>query len=153
MTDFSIEYEMQKRMYKHLIPIGEKSFEEIVSFLKSKVDVRELSVKTFPPEVLNIATYNAENCILNNEHRLSAQEMCFSLFQVIKSKKSLDYYPDNEVFVYVIIEKHIKYIMSNSDKLFLELELFKGVTEKEYETEGLQFRSLLSYLANNDMGS
>ena len=113
--------------------------------------MKELSLNMFPPDILNIASYNAANCILNNESRLNIQEMRFALFQVIKNRKSLEYYPDDENFVYVIIEKHIKYIMSNSDKLFLELELFKGVTKEEYETEGLQFRSLLSRLANNSL--
>ena len=46
--------------------------------------------------------------------------------------------------VYFIIEAKTQYIFSNSNRLFLELELARGVTQEEFDQEALEFRSLLS---------
>ena len=50
-------------------------------------------------------------------------------------------------FIFVVIEEHTRYICSNSNKLFLEMELASGVSQDEYNNEGLVFRSVISHMA------
>lgn len=75
--------------------------------------------------------------------------MTFHIFQVEKNAKSNKYYNDDfcEKFVYIIFEEHTGYIFSNSNQLFLELEVAQGVSQTEFDHEGIQFRSILAHLA------
>lgn len=145
-----MNYAEQVAMFKDSIPIGKKQTFELVDFLKNQVDVREIKLNDLPGNVAKMVIFNAVHCILNNDLQLNSKDMSFLVFQIIKNEKSYKYFTDKGQrgkFVYIVFEEHTGYISSNSNQLFLEFELARGVTQHEFDTEGNQFRSLISHLA------
>lgn len=145
-----MNYNEQVQMFKSRIPIGLKSSAELIEYLKQKAEIKEILPSDLPGKIMQTAVDNASHCILNENLQLKADDMSFLVFQVIQGKNSSPYYSDisqDEDFIYVIFERSTGYITSNSNQLFLELELARGVTQHEYDTEGSQFRSLISHLA------
>lgn len=146
-----MDFKEQIKRFKGIIPIGPRDVSEQIEVLKTKVDIKELALNDLPCQLLKTAMYNATHCILNRNLNVLPEHMLFVAFQVIASKKSclyLDVNNLNECLIYVIFEKHTGYIMSNNNQLFLDMELARGVSQYEYDTEGEEFRSLVSHLAN-----
>jgi len=141
-------YDEQVQMFKGTIPIGPKPISELVELLETQVDLKKIALSDLPGHALQTAMLNATHCILNKDLQLKYDNMSFIAFQVIKNDKSRQYCSDvsQEKFIYVIFEKHTGYISSNSNRLFLELELARGVSQYEFDIEGDQFRSLLAHL-------
>ncbi len=123
-------YEEQVKLFKSLIPIGRKSTPELINIIKEKVDVIEISPLTLPHRGFALAQYNATHCILNSKLKLNPQDMEFHAFEVIENSKSKVYFNhgNSHEQIYFIIEAKTQYIFSNSNRLFLELELARGVT-------------------------
>ena len=141
-------YAEQVKKFKKMIPIGIKSTFELINILKSKVDVEETSFKNFPYYNLQMLTNNATHCVQNMELQIKPDEMRFRIFRVIENEKSDKYnVGTTKDFIFVVIEEHTRYICSNSNKLFLEMELASGVSQDEYNNEGLVFRSVISHMA------
>jgi len=145
-----MNYDEQVSMFKSAIPIGVKSTSELIELLKAKVDIKEITQNDLFGYTMKAAIFNANHCILNESLQISPNDMSFIIFRVIQNEKSILYYndtPPEEKFVYAIFEIHTGYTTSNSNQLFLDLELARGVSQQEYDTEGDQFRSLISHLA------
>ena len=82
------------------------------------------------------------------ELQIKPEDMLFRIFRVIKNEKSDKYCEANSKdFMFVVIEEHTKYICSNSNRLFVEIALASGISQDEYNNEGLLFRSLISHMA------
>lgn len=143
-----LSYKEQIKKFKKCIHIGPTSTSDLLKWLKEKVDVREISFSDLRKGDALMITYNAKNCILNKDH-LSVEQMKFHIFQVVPNEKSAVYYNEQpyEEIIYVVLEEKTGYIYSGSNLLFLELEVKQGVSEEEYNTEGLQFRSILAHIA------
>lgn len=136
-------------MFKDTIPIGPKSINELIDLLAERVDIMEIATSDLADHIMRMAMFNASHCILNDDLHMKPDSMSFLVFKIIQNEKSSQYSSEisqNE-FIYVIFETHIGYIFSNSNRLFLELELLRGVSQHEYDTEGNQFKSLISHLA------
>ncbi|HBC93183.1 MAG TPA: hypothetical protein DCZ10_09885 [Pelotomaculum sp.] len=147
-----MNYNEQVRMFKHLIPIGPKSISELVEMLEAKADIKEIAPNELPGYARQTAIYNASHCILNEDLQVKPDNMLLLAFQIIQNEKSSYYYSDDimgDDFIYVVFEKHTEYMWSNSQKLFLELELARGVSQHEFDTEGILFRSLVAHLASD----
>lgn len=144
-----INYNEQVRMFKSSIPIGPKTISELVDWLRKQVDIREMPLSALPGRTLQTAKYNASHCILNNHLQLNPDDMFFLAFEMIKNQKSSRYFDTiyDHNLIYVVLEEHTGYIFSNSNRLFLDLEFIRGVSQHEFDTEGDKFRSLLSHLA------
>ena len=104
-----------------------------------------------PGSFAESARFNATHCVLNEELRLQPDDMVFRAFEVERNEKSEAYFSDpyelQNDFMYVIFEEHTVFVWSTCSKLFLELELTRGVSRQEIDEEGVQYRSLLAHLA------
>ena len=144
-----LNYDEQVRMFKDSIPIGPKTIPELVDWLRKQVDIKEIPLSALPGRALQTAKHNAMTCILNDGLQLKPDDMSFLAFEVKINPKSSRYsdtlYDHN--MIYVVFEEHNGYIFSNSNRLFFDLEFIRGVSQHELDTEGNEFRSLLSHLA------
>lgn len=145
-----MNYNNQIRMFKKMIPIGVKKTSELINFLKTSIDVKEIALNDIPGYAKHSIVYNATHSILNEELQLNPDEMIFFAFLIIKNQRSDKYFQDKYQFensIYVVFEERTGYIWSNNNRLFVELELERGISQQEFDTEGILFRSLLSHLA------
>lgn len=142
------------KKYKHKIIPGEKNVDELIKYLKNKVNIVEISTTELVKPILQCITYNVVHCIRNEQLKLTADELNFVAHKLIRNDKSNSYYQYDYVhideqeddLIFVIFEMRTGNIYSNSNKLQLELFVEQGVSQYDYDNETLMLVSYLSYL-------
>lgn len=145
-----MNYDEQVQTFKGIIPIGQLPVSELIKLLRNQVDIMAIPIHTLPTHTMNFLCFNAVHCILNETLQIKTEDLSFQIFHIAENDKSTCYYrsmPSMDKPVYVVFEEHTGYISSNSNQLFIELELAQGVSQCEYDTEGNRFRTLISHLA------
>lgn len=145
-----ISYDEQIRIFKNSIPIGPKGVDEMVAILRSEVDIEKIELHSTPGQTMRNAIFNASHCIDNFGLQVAPENMVFSTFKITRNEKSEIYYqdiPEYNEFIYMIFEKFTGYLISNSNLLFVKMELVQGVSQQEFDTNGLKLQALLSHLA------
>ena len=145
-----MNYETQIKMFKHLIPIGERDSKDLINYLKNKFDLVELNFSELPPYKKYMISENAKHCLANVKLNVEIEDMSFRLFKIIENEKSVEYVDPHEAehgnFLFFIIEEKTKYMCSNSGKLLIEMKYVSGVSEESYLEEDDVFKDLLSKL-------
>ncbi|MDU3751277.1 MAG: hypothetical protein E7G36_06095 [Peptoniphilus rhinitidis] len=145
-----MDYKTQIKMFKHLIPIGERDSKERISYLKNKFDVVEIDFSELPSYKKNMLRENAKYYVGNVKLNVEIKDMSFRLFKIIENEKSVEYVDPHEAehgnFLFFIIEEKTKYMCSNSGKLLIEMKYVSGVSKESYLEEDDVFKDLLSKL-------
>ena len=145
-----MNYERQIKMFKHLIPIGEKDSKNLIDYLKNKFDLVEIDFSELPSYKRNMLSENAKYYVGNVKLNVEIKEMSFRLFKIIKNEKSIEYVDPREAeygnFLFFILEEKTKYMYTNSGKLLIEMTYVSGVSEESYLEEDDVFKDLLSKL-------
>ena len=145
-----MNYETQIKMFKHLIPIGERDSKDLINYLKNKFDLVEIDFSELPSYKRNMLSENAKYYVGNVKLNVEIKEMSFRLFKIIENEKSIEYVDPREAehgnFLFFILEEKTKYMCSNSGKLLIEMTYVSGVSEESYLEEDYVFKNLLSFL-------
>ena len=145
-----MNYETQIKMFKHLIPIGERDSKDLINYLKNKFDLVELNFSELPPYKKYMISENAKHCLANVKLNVEIEDMSFRFFKIIENEKSVEYVDPHEAehgnFLFFIIEEKTKYMYSNSGKLLIEMTYVSGVSKESYLEEDDVFKDLLSKL-------
>ena len=120
------------KKYKNPSIIGEKSIEEVIDYLKQKFVIKDITQ--------NISDIEMKICRFNIMHSLDGENILpenikFYAYRVEDSTASKRYYQemDDDEKIYVYIEEISRYFESNSSGLFTELELYKGISQYDYD--------------------
>ena len=145
-----MNYERQIKMFKHLIPIGEKDSKDLIDYLKNKFDLVEIDFSELPSYKRNMLSENAKYYVGNVKLNVEIKDMSFRLFKIIENEKSIEYVDPREAeygnFLFFILEEKTKYMYTNSGKLLIEMTYVSGVSEESYLEEDDVFKDLLSKL-------
>lgn len=145
-----MSYHIQVKMFKHLIPIGERSSEEIIDYLKNKFDTIEINFSELPSYKKEMYRTNAKYCVKNSKLNVEIKDMSFRVFKIIENEKSIDYIDPRESewgnFLFFILEEKTKYMSTNSGRLLTEMTYISGISKESYLKEDLVFKDLLSKL-------
>lgn len=145
-----MNYETQIKMFKHLIPIGERDSEDLINYLKNKFDLVELNFSELPSYKKYMLSENAKYSVKNIKLNVEIKDMSFRLFKIIENEKSIEYVDPREAeygnFLFFILEEKTKYMSTNSGKLLTEMIYISGVSKESYLEEDLVFKNLLSFL-------
>ncbi|MDK7355684.1 hypothetical protein QP518_07975 [Peptoniphilus harei] len=145
-----MNYETQIKMFKHLIPIGERDSKDLINYLKNKFDVVELNFSELPPYKKYMLRENAKHSVGNIKLNVEIKDMSFRVFKIIENEKSIEYVDPRESeygnFLFLILEEKTKYISSNSGRLLTEMIYISGISEESYLEEDYVFKDLLSKL-------
>lgn len=145
-----MNYERQIKMFKHLIPIGEKDSKDLIDYLKNKFDLVEIDFSELPSYKKNMLRENAKYYVGNVKLNIEIKDMSFRLFKIIENEKSIEYVDPREAengnFLFFILEEKTKYMYTNSGKLLIEMTYVSGVSEESYLEEDDVFKDLLSKL-------
>ena len=147
-----MNYFEKVQKFKDIIPIGVKQVSELVKLLNTHIDIKAVPLQDLPDHVVELHLFNATHCTLNETLKICPDEMSLKAYQVIKNERSIFYYDSisqSEEYVNIFFEERTGYISSNSNRLFLTMELARGISQYEYENEGNQFRSLIFHLTNS----
>lgn len=142
-----MDYKTQIKMFKHLIPIGERDSKELISYLKNKFDVVEIDFSELPSYKKNMLRENAKYYVGNVKLNVEIKDMSFRLFKIIENEKSVEYVDPHEAehgnFLFFILEEKTKYMSTNSGRLLIEMKYVSGVSKESYLEEDLVFKDLL----------
>ena len=145
-----MDYETQIKMFKHLIPIGERDSKDLIDYLKNKFDLVEIDFSELPYYKRDMLSENAKYSVGNIKLNLDIKDMSFRFFKIIENETSIEYVDPREAeygnFLFFIIEEKTKYMSSNSGKLLIEMKYVSGVSEESYLEEDDVFKDLLSKL-------
>lgn len=132
------------KKYKNPSIIGKKSTEEVIIYLKQKYIIKDITqnisdnqIKRFKFNVMH--SLDGEN--------ISPEDIKFQAYRVERSTESMKYYKemDDDEKIYVYIDEASGCIESNSSGLFTELELYKGISQYDYDKNT---DKLIAYLTN-----
>lgn len=147
-----MSYHIQVKMFKHLIPIGERSSEEIIDYLKNKFDTIEINFSELPSYKKEMHRTNAKYCVKNSKLNVEIKDMSFRVFKIIENEKSIDYIDPRESewgnFLFFVFEEKTKYMScnSNNNRLLREMFYFAGISQESYDKEDFEFKDVLSKL-------
>ena len=145
-----MNYETQVKMFKHLIPIGERDPKDLISYLKNKFDLVEIDFSELPSYKRNMFSENAKYFVGNIKLNVEIEDMSFRFFKIIENEKSIEYVDPGESeygnFLFLVLEEKTKYMSSNSGRLLTEMIYISGISEESYLEEDYVFKDLLSKL-------
>lgn len=130
------------RKHPDVIARGSVPYSEIIERLKEQYDAVEIPLAEIPS--MRMHRYNAVNLPSNEALRLTEEQLKFSAIKIpITDKSSLyttkDYIPvvgiDGKEFIYLVYEEQLRYHYSNSNRLFLEVAVSRGIPESDIENE------------------
>lgn len=130
------------RKHPDVIVRGSVPYSEIIERLKEQYDAVEIPLAEIPS--MRMHRYNAVNLPSNEALRLTEEQLKFSAIKIpITDKSSLyttkDYIPvvgiDGKEFIYLVYEEQLRYHYSNSNRLFLEVAVSRGIPESDIENE------------------
>ena len=145
-----MNYKTQIKMFKHLIPIGERDSKDLINYLKNKFDLVELNFSELPSYKRDMLRENAKHSVGNIKLNIEIKDMSFRVFKIIENEKSIEYVDPLEAeygnFLFFILEEKTKYMSTNSGRLLTEMIYISGVSKESYLEEDLEFKNLLSFL-------
>ncbi|WP_295148087.1 hypothetical protein [uncultured Peptoniphilus sp.] len=145
-----MDYETQVKMFKHLIPIGERDSKDLIDYLKNKFDIVEINFSELPSYKRDMLRESAKHSLGNIKLNVEIKDMSFRYFKIIENEKSIEYVDPREAeygnFLFLVLEEKTKYMSSNSGKLLIEMTYVSGVSEESYLEEDDVFKNLLSFL-------
>ena len=128
-------------------------YSEIVERLKEQHGAVEIPLTEVPS--MRMHRYNALNLPSNETLRVTEEQLQFSAIKIpITDKSSLytvkDFVPvvglDGKEFIYLVYEEQLRYHYSNSNRLFLEVAVSRGVPEADIENETENYLDYLFYI-------
>ena len=141
------------RMHPNVIVRGSVPYSEIVERLKEQYDAVEIPLAEIPS--MRMHRYNAVNLPSNETLRVTEEQLQFSAIKIpITDKSTLytskDFVPvvglDGKEFIYLVYEDQLRYHYSNSNRLFLEVAISRGVPEADIENETENYLDYLFYI-------
>ena len=141
------------RKHPDVIVRGSVPYSEIIERLKEQYDAVEIPLAEVPS--MRMHRYNAINLPANEALRLAEEQLKFSAIKIpITDKSSLytakDYVSvvgmDGKEFIYLVYEDQLRYHYSNSNRLFLEIAVSRGISEADIENETENYLDYLFYI-------
>ena len=112
---------------------------ELADYFSKVLYVEAVPLEQIPERFL---AYNFENAYVN-QNKIALNEGIWRVYRVLKDEKSELYYREyrvqHEGFAWFICEEKTGYFTSNSQLLFLEMELKQGLSREDYENETMDF--------------
>jgi len=141
MTNQTSRNPYQKMMlakYKpHIVP-GQKSSEEMRTWLEASYDVEEISLADFSSSFQYAMRYNAEHAYLNQSLGFTKKDFLFTVYKVMDTIRNRDLGLERttcEDFSYILWETKTGYMYSNCPKLFSEYIVVQGISQEEYDND------------------
>ena len=141
------------KKYKSKIIPGEKSIEELIDYLKDRMDIVGITPSELSQAYYQSILFTFVHCIRNYKFNLTANEFDITINKILKNDKSIAYFEyerlsseSNQNDIFVVFEKKAGIIYTNNSKLFLELCIEQGVSQDDYDNETILFDAYLSYI-------
>ena len=135
-----IDFAYLKQMYDSEVVIGEKTPDELLGWLQNQFDLAEVSFSILFSSILTeLIKCNAEQAITNVK-KLSRDDMTFHVFRILDTERNRRYSSDifddvSQKEIYIVIVMNTGYVQTNHQKLLLDLEIRRGVTQFDFDNK------------------
>lgn len=143
-----IEHLMKR--YQDEIIIGTRNIDELLGFLRKKFTVLEMPLSKLPSGYLEHCKFNIFHMESSKNRVATEQELSFLAYEIVMEHQSyISYAPlsTEKERIFVVFETKTESIFSNSSRLYLELFLFRGIGQFDYEQKTIM---LLDYVTKLD---
>lgn len=132
------------KKYKDPSIIGERSAEEVINYLKQKFIIKDIT-QNISDDQMKVFRFNIINSI--HGENILPKAIKLHAYSVEYSTSSKIYYEEinDDVKIYVYIDEYTGCIESNSVRLFIELALYKRISQYDYDNNT---DKLIEYLDN-----
>lgn len=132
------------KKYKDPSIIGERSAEEVINYLKQKFIIKDIK-QNISDDQMKVFIFNIINSI--HGENISPKDIKLHAYSIEYSTSSKIYYEEmnDEMKIYVYIDEYTGCIESNSVRLFIELALYKRISQYDYDNNT---DKLIEYLDN-----
>lgn len=163
--------------YKSSMHIGKKTIYELIDYLKEKGTITEMHESEIIPEILGSIIYNIKCSekyksahptkdepdfiahIKNPEPFIQSGEFNFLAYKFLRCDNNKEFYKKSEFsydhiynIIFVIFEMQTESIISNCEKLQLELLIYRGISEDDYKNRTISFYEYINRLEALDNG-
>ena len=132
------------RRHPDVIARGSIPYSEIIEKLKQEYEAVEISLADVPS--MQMHRFNAVNLPINEALQLTEEQLEFRAIKIPIADKSnhyttKDYIPVVKLdgagkdYIYLVYEEQVRYHYSNSNRLFLEVAVSRGVPTEDIENE------------------
>lgn len=141
------------RKHPEAIVRGAITYSEIVEKLKQQYGAVEIPLTDIPS--MRIHFYNAVNLPVNETLGLTEEQLKLKAIKIPIGDKSNHYTTKDYVqiepvvgqeYIYLVYEEQVRYHNSNSNRLFLEVAIARGVPEADIENETENYLDYLFYI-------
>ena len=141
------------RKHPEAIVRGAVPYNEIAEKLRQQYEAVEIPLSEVPS--MKMHRYNAVNLPVNETLGLLEKQLEFKAVKIPITDKSSqytekDYVPvvgtDGKEYIYLIYEEQVRYHYSNSNRLFLEVAVSRGIPETDIENETENYFDYLFYI-------
>ena len=147
-----IDFEKILNEYYCHIKFEEKNTSEIIEYMHSKGIIVEAvdELKNIAPAIFEIVedyidkSTKSDFCTCSNK---------FTLYKFIRSEENKLFYNtytanESDEEIYVLIHPESSFFLSNCDKLYNELLIYKGICKKAYDNKTIELYCYLTALYN-----
>ena len=132
------------KKYKDPSIIGERSAEEVIHYLKQKFIIKDIK-QSISDDQMKVFIFNVIHS-MDGENALP-KDIKLRAYSIEYSTSSKIYYEEmnDDMKIYVYIDEYTGCIESNPVRLFTELELYKRISQYDYDNNT---DKLIEYLHN-----
>ena len=132
------------KKYKDPSIIGERSAEEVIHYLKQKFIIKDIK-QSISDDQMKVFIFNVIHS-MDGENALP-KDIKLRAYSIEYATSSKIYYEEmnDDMKIYVYIDEYTGCIESNSVRLFTELELYKRISQYDYDNNT---DKLIEYLHN-----
>lgn len=128
-------------------------FDKIIENLKKRYRVQSLTEEEIPN--LSMHRFNAVHLPANESLGLSEEQLQIKAIKIIIDERSRHYvqkdyvpvspYCQKDDFIYLAYESQVGYHYANSNKLFLEVALSRGLLQADFQRKDEEYYTFLKY--------
>lgn len=132
------------KKYKDPSIIGERSVEEVINYLKQKFIIKDIK-QNISDDQKKVFIFNIIHSI--HGENILPKDIKIHEYSIERSTSSKIYYEEmnDDMKIYVYIDEYTGCIESNSVRLFIELALYKRISQYDYDNNT---DKLIEYLDN-----
>lgn len=139
--------------YEWLVPTQPVSFSKVIEEIVKKFDAQTMESSEIPNIWMH--QFNAVHLPKNEDLQLTSDRLQIHAIKIVVrdswgpyTKK--DFRPllceDGRTYIYLAYEENTEYCYSNSNRLFLEVKLMQGISQKDIDMRNEEYMTFISYL-------
>ena len=141
------KFEEQYQKNKSKVVIGRKTAQELITAIKSFLDIELVPLTILPKSVLNKLQYNIQHHYYEVENP-GEKTWEYKLYIVTKNDKSKEFYHDYSLIykkIFILFEMRTGQFQTNCDQLRNDLGILRGLSKSNLVGRTMAFKEYVTF--------